>query len=109
MTLEGTHLDPENWDEFSDDMYKLMDQCLARMKQARDLPWQPKPSDLADRLSLQDSATGVGYTHSLEQLANDIMPYATGNTHPKFFGWVHGAGLPVSVGAELVAATMNSN
>ncbi|GGA05573.1 hypothetical protein GCM10011498_01520 [Amylibacter cionae] len=37
------------------------------------------------------------------------MPYATGNTHPRFFGWVHGAGLPVSVGAELVAATMNSN
>ena len=109
MTSEGNHLDPENWDDFSHDMHQLMDQCLARMKRARDLPWQPKPSDLADRLSLQDSATGVGSTQSLDQLANDIMPYATGNTHPKFFGWVHGAGLPISVGAELVAATMNSN
>ena len=109
MTSEGTRLDPENWDDFSRDMHKLMDQCLARMKQSRDLPWQPKPSDLADRLSLKDTAIGVGSTQSLDYLTTDIMPYATGNTHPKFFGWVHGAGLPVSVGAELVAATMNSN
>lgn len=109
MTVEGTHLDPENWDDFGLEMHKLMDQCLARMKQARDLPWQPKPSDLAERLSLNTQAIGVGSARSLEHLVNDIMPYATGNTHPKFFGWVHGAGLPVSVGAELVAATMNSN
>jgi aromatic-L-amino-acid decarboxylase len=113
MTSEGKHLDPENWDSFSRDMHELMDQCLDRMKQARDLPWQPKPDDLAQRLSLKPDATGdatgVGPTQSFEHLVKDIMPYATGNTHPKFFGWVHGAGLPVSVGAELVAATMNSN
>lgn len=109
MTSEGAHLDPENWDDFSRDMHKLMDQCLDRMKQARDLPWQPKPDDLGARLSLTSQATGVGATQSLNQLTTDIMPYATGNTHPRFFGWVHGAGLPVSVGAELVAATMNSN
>jgi glutamate/tyrosine decarboxylase-like PLP-dependent enzyme len=109
MTYEGTHLDPKDWDEFSRDMHKLMDQCIARMKSARDLPWQPKPDDLADRLSLTSEAIGVGPKQVFAQLTDDIMPYATGNTHPRFFGWVHGAGLPVSVGAELVAATMNSN
>ncbi|AKS46033.1 Glutamate or tyrosine decarboxylase [Octadecabacter temperatus] len=109
MTHEGAHLDPENWDEFSRDMHKLMDQCLDRMKQARDLPWQPKPNDLSERLSLQDAETGAGSAQTFNQLTSEIMPYATGNTHPNFFGWVHGAGLPVSVGAELVAATMNSN
>ena len=109
MTSESNHLDPENWDDFSRDMHALMDQCLDRMKQARDLPWQPKPDDLADRLALGNANTGAGAAQSFEQLAQDVMPFATGNTHPKFFGWVHGAGLPVSVGAELVAATMNSN
>lgn len=109
MTTEGAHLDPEDWDEFSRDMHKLMDDCLVRMKNARDLPWQPKPDDLGDRLSLLTNDIGVNATKSFEHLTQDIMPYATGNTHPKFFGWVHGAGLPVSVGADLVAATMNSN
>ena len=109
MTSEGSHLDPEDWDDFSRDMHALMDQCLDRMKQARDLPWQPKPKDLADRLALGGAQVGTGASQSFEQLVQDVMPYATGNTHPKFFGWVHGAGLPVSVGAELVAATMNSN
>lgn len=37
------------------------------------------------------------------------MAQATGNTHPGFWGWVHGTGLPVAVGAEMVAATMNAN
>ncbi|WP_298257030.1 pyridoxal-dependent decarboxylase [uncultured Litoreibacter sp.] len=109
MTSEGTHLDPENWDDFSREMHDLMDHCLQRMKSARELPWQPKPKDMAHRLALNPDTTGVGSAQSLEQLVQDIMPYATGNTHPRFFGWVHGAGLPVSVGAELVAATMNSN
>ncbi len=109
MTSEGEHLDPENWDDFSREMHALMDQCLTRMKKARDLPWQPKPDDLAQRVSLTDAPTGVGAAQSFDHLVNDIMPFATGNTHPNFFGWVHGGGLPVSVGAELVAATMNSN
>lgn len=109
VTSEGTHLDPEDWDDFGRDMHKLMDQCLARMKNARDLPWQPKPDDLVDRVSLTHGTIGVGAEQVFARLADDIMPYATGNTHPRFFGWVHGAGLPVSVGAELVAATMNSN
>lgn len=109
MTSEGTHLDPKDWDEFGRDMHKLMDQCLARMKNAKDLPWQPKPADLAEQIALTNEAFGVGEQQAFASLVDDIMPYATGNTHPRFFGWVHGAGLPVSVGAELVAATMNSN
>ncbi len=109
MTSEGSHLDPEDWDDFGRNMHDLMDQCLARMKSARDLPWQPNPNDLGDRLSLLEQTIGVGAKQSFEHLTNDIMPYATGNTHPRFFGWVHGSGLPVSVGAELVATTMNSN
>lgn len=42
-------------------------------------------------------------------MRRDIMPYATGNTHPGFFGWVHGTGSPIGVAAEMVAATMNAN
>ncbi len=38
-----------------------------------------------------------------------ILPYATGNIHPRFFGWVHGSGTAGGLLAELLAATMNAN
>jgi len=75
-------MDPENWPAFNEQMHQLLDACLNRLASARVV---------------------------FETLARQIMPYATGNTHPSFFGWVHGTGLPVSVAADLVASTMNSN
>jgi glutamate/tyrosine decarboxylase-like PLP-dependent enzyme len=38
-----------------------------------------------------------------------IKPYVTGNTHPRFMGWVHGGGNPVSMLAELLAGALNAN
>lgn len=109
MTTEGRRLDPEDWDAFARDFHALLDICLDRMKAARDLPWQPKPADMAEKVTLQDNAAPLAPDALFKTIVNDIMPYATGNTHPKFFGWVHGTGLPLGVAAELVAATMNSN
>ena len=40
---------------------------------------------------------------------DSIQPYVTGNTHPRFMGWVHGGGNPVSMLAELLAGAMNAN
>lgn len=109
MSGEGQRLDPQDWASFSAEMHDLLDQCLVRMQSASELPWRPKPDNMADGLRLDTNQMASGTKHTFNQLIQDIMPYATGNTHPSFFGWVHGTGLPVSVGAELVAATMNSN
>ena len=38
-----------------------------------------------------------------------VLPYATGNTHPRFFGWVHGSGTPGAIIADTFAAAMNAN
>jgi aromatic-L-amino-acid decarboxylase len=99
---EGRRLDPEDWDHFNTEMHQLLDSCLNRMQSYRDHPWQPP---FLDRLAIRGSPT----PSVLNTLVDEIMPTATGNTHPSFWGWVHGAGIPVCVGAELVAATMNSN
>ena len=39
----------------------------------------------------------------------DVLPYAGGNTHPGFMGWVQGAGTPVGMLAEMLAAGLNGN
>ncbi len=104
-TQEGRRLDPQDWDVFGEQMHELLDQCLTRLQSARDLPWKPKPEEMG--LALDGAAHETGAV--FDQISKSIMPYATGNTHPAFFGWVHGTGLPVGLAAELVAATMNSN
>jgi glutamate/tyrosine decarboxylase-like PLP-dependent enzyme len=38
-----------------------------------------------------------------------IAPHAVGNPHPRFFGWVHGAGTPTGILAEAAAAALNAN
>jgi glutamate/tyrosine decarboxylase-like PLP-dependent enzyme len=38
-----------------------------------------------------------------------IAPYSVGNTHPRFFGWAHGAGTPAGAVAELLAGALNAN
>lgn len=107
MTDQGHHLDPADWDVFSTQMHELLDACLTRMQNARDLPWRPVPEGFAEDVTLDGKARPVEDVFA--QIAGPIMTHATGNTHPGFWGWVHGTGLPVAVGAEMAAATMNAN
>ena len=103
LSSEGHRLDPPDWEAFRAEFHRLADTCIDRMQAARELPWQPKPDDIAKRVAL-----GRG-SDVFRRMSEDIMPFATGNTHPRFWGWVHGTGQPVSVAAEMIAATMNSN
>lgn len=38
-----------------------------------------------------------------------MRPYSTGNTSPRFWGWVQGTGAPVGVLADFLASVMNPN
>jgi len=38
-----------------------------------------------------------------------VLPYAQGNVHPGFMGWVNGGGTPVGMVAEMLAAGLNAN
>ncbi|WP_235866835.1 pyridoxal phosphate-dependent decarboxylase family protein [Salibaculum griseiflavum] len=104
--MQGYRLDPQDWDRFGQEMHKLLDACLDRMAGYRDLPWQP-PGQMDIGLGKASERQPEGTVFDV--MAQTIMPTATGNTHPAFWGWVHGGGIPASIGAELVAATMNSN
>ncbi len=103
MSREGCRLDPPDWDVFRSEFHRLADVCIDRFQAARDLPWRPKPENMAELVALGQGGD------VFRRMSEDIMPFATGNTHPRFWGWVHGTGQPVSVAAEMVAATMNSN
>jgi aromatic-L-amino-acid/L-tryptophan decarboxylase len=70
--------------------------------------WQPLPDDLRGELlslPLPDGPTALGPLAGT--MARDVLPYAMGNGHPRFFGWVNPPPSLAGVLASLTAAAMN--
>jgi aromatic-L-amino-acid decarboxylase len=70
--------------------------------------WQPLPDDLRVELlslPLPDEAAGLDLLAGT--MARDVLPYAMGNGHPAFFGWVNPPPSLAGVLASLTAAAMN--
>ncbi|MFK7838701.1 MAG: aspartate aminotransferase family protein [Bdellovibrionales bacterium] len=107
--LNETNLDPNDWNDFRKDAHKVLDACIDHLQNAKDKPWQPIPNDKHAALNPKLNTSPKPRKDIIKSMLADIMPHATGNTHPRFFGWVHGTGMPSALLGEMVAATMNSN
>ena len=57
--------------------------------------------------SFRAQPTDLGEVY--REFTDFIVPYATGNVHPGFMGWVHGGGTAVGMLAEMLAAGLNAN
>lgn len=108
MSDERSPLDPESWETFRAEAHRLLDACIDRLVEARNHPWRPV-ENAQRRFALGEADVGRGIEALVDDLICEVLPHATGNTHPRFFGWVHGTGLASGLLAEIVAATMNSN
>jgi aromatic-L-amino-acid decarboxylase len=103
-------LDPDDWQNFRSIGHDALSLMIDFIQTIRDRPvWQQAPAAVIEQfhqplpLTPQDLRTVVADFESF------IMPYATGNLHPLFLGWVHGAGTPVGMVAEMLAAGLNAN
>lgn len=102
-------LDPADWPAFRARAHGLLDAALDKMQTVRDGPvWQAPPEALKDAFDQPLPRAGWG-GEAVAGKMRDLFPYGVGNTHPRFFGWVHGAGTPTSLLAEIAAAAMNAN
>jgi aromatic-L-amino-acid decarboxylase len=103
-------LDPKDWNAFRALSHAALDDAIDYLENVRERPvWQEVPDDVRERLSspMPIDPTPLGDVYG--EFVRDVLPYPTGNIHPRFFGWVHGSGTPSGALAELLAATMNSN
>ncbi len=104
-------LDPKDWQRFREQAHAMLDSAIDDIATIRERNvWQPVPLDVQAALSqapLPRNATPLEDVHADFQRL--IAPYATGNRHPRFFGWVHGGGTPSGMLAEMLAASINSN
>src|ERR1700678_2605523 len=58
---------------------------------------------------VQDLHDAHAISEVYREFTDNIVPYATGNVHPGFMGWVHGGGTAVGMLAEMLAAGLNAN
>lgn len=103
-------LDPSDWEDFRDQAHQMLDDILDYTKNIRQRPvWQPMPSDVRNRFGgdLPLNPSSLAEVH--QEFMNYILPFAAGNVHPGFMGWVHGGGTPVGMLAEMLAAGLNAN
>ncbi len=103
-------LDPTDWAAYRREAHALLDQLVDRLEHAGDgRVWNPLPEPLRRRLATPSPATPTAIEQIRAELSELILPYATGNTHPRFWGWVHGTGTPGGMLAEMTAAALNAN
>ena len=107
---ERHSLDPGDWASTRAQAHRMLDDMLDHVQGVRDGPvWRPMPSEAR-------AAFGEGLPWAaspLEQVHDEFMaqvaPYAVGNLHPRFMGWVHGGGNVAGMLADMVAAGLNAN
>ncbi len=105
-------LDPDDWQDLRALGHRMLDDMIDRLvaQGAGAGPvWQPMPLDArqALRTALPRQPTDPAALYAAFQAK--VVPYALGNTHPRFMGWVHGGGTGIGMLAELLAGGLNAN
>ena len=106
----GETLDPQNWDEIRAQGHRMLDDMIDYIADIRERPvWQPIPDAVRARFreALPRQASELADVY--REFSDFVLPYATGNVHPGFMGWVHGGGSAVGMLAEMLAAGLNAN
>jgi glutamate/tyrosine decarboxylase-like PLP-dependent enzyme len=103
-------LDPPDWEAFRAAGHRMLDDMVDFLRDVRARPaWQPVPDEAKARIAapLPEGPTPLDAIY--DDFRRAVLPYATGNIHPGFVGWVHGSGTPTGMLAEMLAAGMNAN
>ncbi|MGA2814540.1 MAG: pyridoxal-dependent decarboxylase, partial [Candidatus Acidiferrum sp.] len=104
-------LDPVDWQVFRTQAHGMLEDILGYLENIRERPvWQPLPDQVRSKIRCDEfprAPNDLATVHS--EFLRQILPYAAGNVHPGFMGWVHGGGTPVGMLAEMLAAGLNAN
>ncbi len=103
-------LDPTDWEAFRTQAHRMLDDILDYTKNIRQRPvWQPIPEEVRQRFRGTAAVAPSALAEVHQEFMKYILPFAAGNVHPGFMGWVQGGGTPVGMLAEMLAAGLNAN
>src|SRR5262249_20360003 len=103
-------LDPEKWDDVRALGHRMLDDMIDYIATIRERPvWQAIPDAVRERFRDELPRAPSDLAQVYREFTDFVVPYATGNVHPAFMGWVHGGGSPVGMLAEMLAGGLNAN
>ena len=103
-------LDPEDWNALRTLGHQMLDDMFDSIATVRERPvWQPMPEAVKQRLRTPVPLEPTDARKVYEEFKQTILPYPTGNTHPRFWGWVMGTGTPVGMLADMLVSGMNAH
>lgn len=103
-------LDPQDWVALRQQGHRMLDDMLDYLQNIRQRPvWQPIPPEVREAFREPLPRQPVSLAQAHDKFMTQVLPYAAGNTHPGFMGWVQGGGTPVGMLAEMLAAGLNAN
>jgi len=104
------NLDPQDWEAFRSFAHEIVDAMIDRQRDIAQGPvWRAVPGEVKARIAAPAPDAPTPYAQIKRDLDELVLPYAVGNSHPRFWGWVHGSGTPGGALAEFVAAAINAN
>ncbi len=107
---DAAGLDPADWSAHRAIGHQMVDDMMAYLATVAERPvWQPVPDSTKQALSAPLPELPQGPAQIYADFQQHILPYNTGNVHPRFWGWVQGTGTPLGMLADLLASGMNPN
>lgn len=104
------NLDPQDWEAMRALGHEMVDEMMTYLQTVRDrYAWQPMPEAVKAQFSEPIPYEPEGAEKAYEDFREYVLPYPSGNIHPRFWGWVMGTGTPLGMLAEMLAAGMNPN
>lgn len=102
--------DPEDWTEIKEIGHRMMDDVMNDLATIRSRPvWKRVPAAAKDALNAPVPREGQSLESVYREFREYVEPYALGNRHPSFWGWVIGSGTPTGVLGDMLASGMNTN
>jgi len=103
-------LDPANWDELKSTGHTMVDDMIDFLQNIRNQPvWQRPPQKVKEHFNALLPVGPKNLNEVYDEFKQNILPYYTGNIHPRFWGWVMGTGTPQAMLYEMLATGLNSN
>jgi aromatic-L-amino-acid decarboxylase len=106
----NTTLDPQDWTATRAQAHRMLDDMLDYIAQIRERPvWVPMPDSVRQHFGAGIAREPASLDAVHREFMNLVLPYAGGNVHPRFMGWVQGSGTVTGMLAEMLAGGLNAN
>jgi glutamate/tyrosine decarboxylase-like PLP-dependent enzyme len=110
LPMAEEDLDPADWAETRALAHRMLDDMLGWLETVRERPvWQPIPDAVKAAFQTPLPQGPAPAEEVYAEFLERVLPYAMGNPHPRFWGWVMGNGTVMGMLAEMLAAAMNPN